>query len=74
MSGASKEQIALAHAAATISAFYQWIDRIDEAGGATSISGVAECHAFLASMKKNRARLEELVMKPAREALDGVEA
>lgn len=60
---------ALVTAAATINAFYQWVDQIEEAGGATSISGVAKCHAFLASMKKNRARIEQLVMEPARAAL-----
>ena len=60
---------ALAAAAATIGAIYQWIDQIEDAGGATSISGIAKCNAFLASMKKNRARMETLVMEPARKAL-----
>lgn len=63
------EITALSNAAATIGAIYQWIDQIEEAGGATSISGVAKCNAFLASMKKNRARMETLVMEPARAAV-----
>lgn len=63
------EIAALANAAATIAAIYQWLDQIEEAGGATSISGVAKCNAFLASMKKNRARMETLVMEPARTAV-----
>lgn len=63
------EITALANAAATIGAIYQWLDQIEEAGGATSISGVAKCNAFLASMKKNRARMETLVMEPARAAV-----
>lgn len=60
---------ALANAAATLGAIYQWIDQIEDAGGATSISGVAKCNAFLASMKKNRARMEKLVMEPATAAV-----
>ena len=63
---------ALANAAAMIHAIYQWIDQIEEAGGATSISGVAKCNAFLASMKKNRARTDELIMRPAQKALGEV--
>ena len=65
----SDTEKALANAAATIGAIYQWIDMIEAAGGATSISGVAKCNAFLASMKKNRARTETLIMEPARAAL-----
>lgn len=63
------EIVALANAAATIGAIYQWIDQIDQAGGATSISGVAKCNAFLASMKKNRARMDKLVIDPANTAV-----
>lgn len=69
MPGTASATEALAKAAATIQAFYQWIDMIEEAGGATTISGVAKCNAFLASMKKNRSRVEQLVMEPARTAL-----
>ena len=69
MSETPPEIAALANAAATIAAIYQWLDQIEEAGGATSISGVAKCNAFLASMKKNRARMETLVMEPACAAL-----
>ncbi len=57
-------------AAATIQAMYEWLDRVEKAGGATSISGVAECHAMLKSMRKNADRVENLVMKPLREAIE----
>lgn len=63
------ELIALANAAATIEAIYQWLDQINEAGGASSIAGVAKCHAFLKSMEKNRARMETLVLQPANAAI-----
>jgi hypothetical protein len=54
------------NAAATLDAVYQWVDRIEAAGGATSISGVAACHAMLTSLKNNRARCETLIMAPLR--------
>jgi hypothetical protein len=57
------------NAAATIDAIYQWLDRVQAAGGATSLSGVASCHAMLESLNKNRARVDNLVMKPLREAI-----
>ena len=60
---------ALGKAASTVGAFYQWVDMIEAEGGATNIAGVAKCNAFLASMKKNRPRVENLVMEPARKAL-----
>ncbi|MNL49105.1 hypothetical protein D3C87_1720120 [compost metagenome] len=56
-------------AAAVIGAVYQWLDRVEKAGGATSISGIAECNAMLKSLKKNAARTEELVMAPLRDAI-----
>lgn len=62
---------ALTNAAATIGAVYQWLDMVEKAGGATSISGIAKCHAMLASLRKNAARTEKLVMVPARAALAG---
>ena len=59
-----------------IAAVYAWVDRVEKAGGATSISGVAECHAMLKSLKLQRPRLEKLITEPldaaikaAREAL-----
>ena len=57
------------NAAATLVAIYQWVDRVEAAGGATSISGVAACHAMLTSLRKNAGRTEELVLKPLREAI-----
>jgi hypothetical protein len=55
---------AAVNASNTIHAFYQWIDKIEAAGGAHSISGVAACHAFLVRMKKQRPRIDSLVMAP----------
>lgn len=56
-------------AAATIGAVYEWLDRVEEAGGATSISGVAACNAMLTSLRKNAPRVEKLVMEPLRAAI-----
>lgn len=57
------------NAAATIAAIYQWLERVEKAGGATSIEGVAACHAMLKSLRKNAGRTEDLVMRPLREAI-----
>ncbi len=56
-------------AAATIDAMYQWIDRVEKAGGTTSISGIAACHAMITSMNKNRGRVQSLVMDPLNSAI-----
>jgi hypothetical protein len=60
-------------AAATIGAIYEWVDRVEKAGGATSISGIAECHAMLTSLRKNAGRAETLIMAPLREAIAAAE-
>lgn len=60
---------ALVNAAATIGAIYEWLDRVEKAGGATSISGMAACHAMLTSLRKNAGRTETLILAPARAAL-----
>jgi len=57
------------NAAAILEATYKWLDRVDAAGGATSISGIAACHAMLKSMRANRKRVDELVMRPMNELL-----
>ncbi len=57
------------HALATIDAIYQWVDQVDAAGGATSLSGIAKCHAMLKSLRSNRPRLEREIVAPLREAL-----
>jgi len=54
--------------AATSEAIYQFLDRIERAGGATSLSGIAACHAMLTSMKKNRSRVIKLVVEPIQKA------
>ena len=51
-------------ASSAIFAFYAWLDQIEEAGGTTTISGVAKCQAFLSSMKRNKGRIDTLVMEP----------
>lgn len=61
---------AATNAAATLAALYDWLDKVDAAGGTTTLSGVAKAHAMLASMRKNRPRLVAHVMKPLKEALD----
>lgn len=57
------------HAAATIQAFYQWIDMIEDAGGCGSIAGIAKANAFVKSMNANRARLDKLVLEPIHSAI-----
>lgn len=58
------------NAAATIQAIYQWLDRVEKAGGATSIEGVAACNAFLTSLRKNAKRTDDLVMIPLMKAIE----
>lgn len=58
------------NAAATLGAIYKWVDMIDAEGGATTVAGVAKCHAMLASLRKNRKRFEDLVLKPVLAAID----
>ncbi|MEF2552012.1 hypothetical protein VQ042_11675 [Aurantimonas sp. A2-1-M11] len=60
---------ATTNAAALIGATYEWLARVEKAGGATSIEGVAACHAMLTSLRKNADRTEKLVMEPLRKAL-----
>lgn len=57
-------------AAAMLDAVYQWVDRVEKAGGTTCIAGIAECHAMLTSLKKNRKRTEDLVIAPLRKAIE----
>jgi hypothetical protein len=59
----------LKNAAATIGAIYEWVERIEKAGGAATISGVASCHAMLTSLRKNADRTEKLIMEPTRAAI-----
>jgi hypothetical protein len=54
----------------TLHGIYQWVDMIEAEGGAGTISGVAKCHAFLTSLKKNRSRLDSLVMSPLAKELN----
>ena len=61
---------AATNAVAVIDSFYQWVDRVEKAGGTTCISGIAECHAMISSLKKNKARLGDLVLKPLKTAIE----
>lgn len=60
---------AAANAAAALDAIYQWVDRVNAAGGTTCISGVASCNAMLTSLKSNRERMEASIMKPLRDEI-----
>jgi hypothetical protein len=57
------------NAAAVIGAVYEWLERVEKAGGATSIEGVSACHAMLKSLRKNAQRTETLVLAPLRAAI-----
>lgn len=61
-------------AAATIGAIYEWVDRVEKLGGATSIEGVAACNAFLKSLRKNADRTDKLVIKPVLDAISKAKA
>ena len=65
---------AAVNAAALLGGVYDWLERVEKAGGATSISGIAECHAMLKSLRKNAGRTETLVMAPLRAAILAREA
>lgn len=53
----------------TIEAIYQWVDRVEKAGGTTSIEGISVAHAMFKSLKANRKRLDNLVTEPLQKAL-----
>lgn len=57
------------NAAAMLGAVYKWLDMVQDAGGSTSISGIAKCHAMLKSLEDSRQRAEKLVMKPLQTAI-----
>lgn len=66
----SKEILSAAsNAAAMLDAVYQWVDRIEKAGGTTGIEGISVCHAFVSSLQKNRHRTEQLVIAPLQRAI-----
>lgn len=55
---------AAVNAAGIINAVYEWMDRVEKAGGTTCISGVAECHAMLKSLNAQKPRINKLIMDP----------
>lgn len=66
----TKQLLAAAtNAAAMLGAVYEWVDRVEKAGGTTCISGIASCHAMLTSLRKNAPRAETLVLAPIRAAI-----
>lgn len=60
---------AAVNAAATLSAVYQWVDRVEKAGGATCLSGIAECNAMLKSLRKNAPRVQTSILDPLNAAI-----
>ena len=64
-----KLRSAAVNAAALLAGVYEWLDRVEKAGGATSIEGVAACHAMIKSLRKNKPRVDRLVLQPLRAAL-----
>jgi hypothetical protein len=65
---------AATNAAAVIAAIYEHLERVEKAGGAMSLSGVAACHTMLTSLRKNAKRTDELVMAPLRKAIEQAQA
>ncbi len=53
------------NAAATLQAVYLLAERAD----ATSISGIAACHAMLTSLHKNKNRTQKLIFEPINAAV-----
>jgi hypothetical protein len=53
----------------TIEAIYQWIDRVEKAGGTTSIEGIAVANAMFKSLNSNKSRLDKLITDPLQKAL-----
>jgi len=53
----------------TIEAIYQWVDKVEKAGGTTSIEGIAVAHAMFKSLQSNRSRLDKLITQPLEKAL-----
>lgn len=62
--------VAASNAAALLLAMYEWSDRVEKAGGTTSIEGIAVCHAMLKTMKKNRPRVNDLIIDPLNAAIE----
>lgn len=60
---------AASNAAAMLGAVYEFLDRVEKAGGTTCISGIAACNTMVKSLSANRARAEKLVMEPLRAAI-----
>jgi hypothetical protein len=57
-----------AHAA--IVALYQWREMVREAGGTTSLSGIAKAHAMFESMDKQKSRFDKLITEPLVAAIE----
>jgi hypothetical protein len=60
---------ALRNAVAIIEAVYEWRERVERAGGATSVAGMAACADMLEAFRSNQDRIEKHVLQPARIAL-----
>jgi len=44
---------------AIVTAIYEWVDRVEAAGGTTCIAGIGTAHSMIESLKKNKARVME---------------
>tara|TARA_R110000868_G_scaffold42850_5_gene144543 strand:- start:684 stop:920 length:237 start_codon:yes stop_codon:yes gene_type:complete len=70
MSGRDDDLLRAAlNAQAMLVGVYQWVDRIEKAGGATSIEGISACHAMLKSLRANASRVDKLVTVPLEAAI-----
>lgn len=63
---------ALVIAIGALEAIYEIADKTNELGGATSVNGLASCHAFLRSLKRNKARIKRDIIDSGRAAVAGV--
>jgi len=61
------------NAQAALNAVYQWVDRVEAAGGVTCLSGVAEAHAMMKSLKGQIKRMDSLITEPLIAAIKAAE-
>lgn len=65
---------AAVNAACVIVTIYELLDKVEKAGGTSSISGVAACHALITTMRKNKAEIDKSILKPLKAAIEAREA
>ena len=62
------------NAAAVIGSVYEWLERVEQAGGLICLSGIAEANAMMKSLRKNAKRTDKLVMEPLLAAIAKAES